>query len=122
VLKIDLSQVYPCPCCRGKLQQIVLAEALGCDQCQKIFVLQADGCSIEHTSSPYRDCWQWNGRRWQQKKTASQSSWILIGGLALTTAFAIGSWQLFVPPEKTGKNMPEHLKPESLKKDQIPMN
>jgi hypothetical protein len=94
--KIDLSEKYPCPCCRGQLQQIVLTEAFGCDRCQKIFALQSDGLGIEQTSSPYQNCWQWNGKKWQAKATAPRGSWIIVMGLALTVVFLIGSWQIMV--------------------------
>jgi hypothetical protein len=100
--KIDLRETYPCPCCRGNLQQIVLTEALGCDRCQKIFALQRDGYIIEQTSSPYHNCWRWDGKRWKAKNPAPQSSWILFGGLVLTAAFAIGGLHLLSrSPEKT---------------------
>lgn len=92
--KIDLREIYPCPCCRGNLQQIILTEALGCDRCQKIFALWKDGYVIEQTSSPYHNCWRWDGKRWQTKNPASQSSWILFGGLVLTAAFAVGALHL----------------------------
>jgi hypothetical protein len=99
--KIDLRETYPCPCCRGSLQQIVLTEALGCDQCQKIFALQTDGYAIEQTSSPYHNCWHWDGQRWQTKNPATLSSWISLGGLILTVAFVIGGLHLFShSPEK----------------------
>ncbi len=110
--KIDLRETYPCPCCRGHLQQIVLTEALGCDRCQKIFALRADSYAIEQTSSPYRNCWRWDGRHWQAKNATTYSSWILLAGLALTAAFAIGSWHFLLPPEKT----PEKLNIEDSQK------
>lgn len=66
-LKIDLHNEYPCPCRRrGRLQPIVLTEAMGCDRCQQIFVLQENGQVIEQLSSsyPYKRMWRWNGYRW----------------------------------------------------------
>jgi hypothetical protein len=103
--KIDLRAIYPCPGCRGNLQQLVLTEAFGCDRCQKIFALQADGYVIEQTSSPYRNSWHWDGKCWQTKNPASQSSWILLGGLILTAACVIGGLHfLSRSPEKTPIN------------------
>ena len=99
--KIDLHESYPCPCCHGNLQQIFLTEALSCDRCQKIFALWQDGYVIEQTSSPYHNCWHWDGKHWKTKNPASRSSWILLGGLALTVAFAIsGLHFLSRSPEK----------------------
>lgn len=92
--KIDLRETYPCPCCRGGLQQIVLTEALGCDRCQKIFALWPDGCTVEQTSSPYRNCWHWDGKNWIAKNPATVKSWILVGGLVLMTTFAVGGLHL----------------------------
>lgn len=66
--KIYLDREYPCPChLKGKLQQIVLTEAFGCDRCRRIFVVQADGYSIEElaASYPYKRRYIWNGTRWQ---------------------------------------------------------
>ncbi len=41
---IDLNSEYPCPCRRkGKLSNIVLTEAMGCQLCQNIFVLSDEG-------------------------------------------------------------------------------
>jgi ribose/xylose/arabinose/galactoside ABC-type transport system permease subunit len=65
--KIDLDKDYPCPCRRrGRLQPIVLTEALGCDRCQQIFVVQDNGHVIEQLSStyPYKKAWRWTGNRW----------------------------------------------------------
>jgi hypothetical protein len=94
--KIDLREMYPCPCCRGRLEQIVLTEALGCDQCQKIFALQNDGYGVEQTSSPYHSCWQWDGKKWRAPTSSTGSNWILVSGLTITAAVAIGSWQVMV--------------------------
>jgi hypothetical protein len=65
--KIDLSQDYPCPCRRrGHLTPIILTEALGCERCQQIFVVQDNGHIIEQLSStyPYKRTWRWTGHRW----------------------------------------------------------
>ena len=100
--KIDFHRIYPCPCCRGNLQQIFLTEALGCDRCQKIFAIWTDGYVIEQTSSPYHNCWCWDGKHWQTKNPATLRSWILLGGLVLTVALAIGCLHfLSRSPEKT---------------------
>jgi hypothetical protein len=64
--KIFLDQEYPCPCHpNGKLQQIVLTEAFGCDRCHRIFVLHADGLTIEELAAtyPYKRRYYWNGQR-----------------------------------------------------------
>jgi hypothetical protein len=64
--KIYLDQEYPCPCHpHGKLQQIVLTEAFGCNRCHRIFVLQADGLTIEELAAtyPYKRRYYWNGQR-----------------------------------------------------------
>lgn len=71
--KIDLSNVYPCPCRRrGNLKSIVLTEALGCDRCQQIFVVKENGQVIEQLSSIYhKKAWRWTGHRW----TSVYSRW-----------------------------------------------
>ncbi|MGQ4648462.1 hypothetical protein [Lyngbya aestuarii] len=65
--KINLDAEYPCPCRRkGSLVQITLTEALGCDRCQQIFVVEEGGYVIEQlsTSYPYKKAWRWTGSRW----------------------------------------------------------
>ncbi|MGB7440083.1 MAG: hypothetical protein WA919_03370 [Coleofasciculaceae cyanobacterium] len=65
--KIDLNTEYPCPCRRrGCLIPITLTEALGCNRCQQIFVVEESGYTIEQlsTSYPYKKTWRWTGHRW----------------------------------------------------------
>ncbi|WP_247215987.1 hypothetical protein [Synechococcus sp. C9] len=68
--KIDLNRVYPCPCCRrgGRLQQITLTDAFGCDRCQQIFVLKESDQILEQLSSTYpaQRAWFWDGQSWQR--------------------------------------------------------
>ncbi len=65
--KIDLNKEYPCPCCKGLLQPITLTEALGCEKCQHIFIIDKNQEFIEQLSSvyPYKKAWKWTGKRWQ---------------------------------------------------------
>jgi hypothetical protein len=70
--KIYLEQEYPCPCHpQGKLQQIVLTEAFGCNRCRRIFVLQPDGLTIEELAAtyPYKRRYYWNGKRLQSLRS-----------------------------------------------------
>jgi uncharacterized membrane protein len=65
--KIDINIEYPCPCRRkGRLLPIALTEAMGCDRCQKIFVLTDNERVLEQLSSnyPYKCAWRWTGNRW----------------------------------------------------------
>ncbi len=64
--KISLKKEYPCPCRRtGCLKPIMLTEAMGCDRCQQIFVVQDNRQTIEQLPSIYQKrIWRWNGRRW----------------------------------------------------------
>lgn len=45
---------------------IALTEAFGCNRCQKIFVVQDSGHSIEELSTnyPYKKIWRWTGQQW----------------------------------------------------------
>ena len=87
--KIYLNQEYPCPYHRhGQLQQIVLTEAFGCNRCQRIFTIQADGYSIEElgTNYLYQRRYYWNGTRWQILRPFPNSTfWALLtfGGFLL---------------------------------------
>ncbi|MGL5032766.1 MAG: hypothetical protein ACRC6M_03075 [Microcystaceae cyanobacterium] len=70
-IKLDLYQDYPCPCRRrGRLVPIILTEALGCDRCQQIFVVDEKHQEIELVSSayPYKQLWRWTGYRWRTKR------------------------------------------------------
>jgi hypothetical protein len=48
------------------LLPIALTEALGCDRCQRIFVVDEKGQTIEELSTtyPYKRAWRWTGYRW----------------------------------------------------------
>jgi hypothetical protein len=93
ISKIDLNREYPCPCRRkGKLLPIILTEAMGCDRCQKIFVLTKNGQFIEEVSSTYPDkkAWCWTGKGWHpiytswlDAKTYLTFSIAIILGLAI---------------------------------------
>ncbi|MEE3715613.1 hypothetical protein V2H45_02510 [Tumidithrix elongata RA019] len=70
--KIDQQQSYPCPCPRkrGTLQPITLTDALGCDRCSLIFVVEEGGYSLVQLGGidPYRRAWQWVGSKWQPSR------------------------------------------------------
>jgi hypothetical protein len=47
------------------LKPILLTEAMGCDRCQQIFVVQDNHQAIEQLSTIYQKrAWRWNGNRW----------------------------------------------------------
>lgn len=64
--KIDLEQIYPCPCPRkrGKLKPIALTDAFGCDRCSLLFELENDGYSLLQVGGidSQRHKWQWIGK------------------------------------------------------------
>ncbi|PZO41944.1 MAG: hypothetical protein DCF19_08755 [Pseudanabaena frigida] len=64
--KIDLEQIYPCPCPRkrGKLKPIALTDAFGCDRCSLLFELENDGYNLLQLGGidSQRHVWQWVGR------------------------------------------------------------
>lgn len=64
--KIDLEQIYPCPCPRkrGKLKPIALTDAFGCDRCSLLFELESDGYSLLQVGGidSQRHTWQWVGK------------------------------------------------------------
>ena len=64
--KIDLEQIYPCPCPRkrGKLKPITLTESFGCDRCSLLFELENDGYSLLQLGGidSQRHLWQWIGK------------------------------------------------------------
>ena len=78
---IDLNREYPCPCRRkGKLSNIVLTEAMGCELCQNIFVLSPQGESIEQLNAhyPYKKSWYWTGRKWLITKKPWQENYLIV--------------------------------------------
>jgi hypothetical protein len=105
--KIDLDREYPCPCRRrGRLQPIILTEALGCDRCQQIFVVQDNGHVIEQLSStyPYKKVWRWTGNRWTSAAENLSDSYIpiivvllllmMIIWLPLIVSSQLGNWSI----------------------------
>ena len=107
--KINLHTEYPCPYCRrGCLHPIALTEALGCDRCQQIFVIEENGLVIEQlsTSYPYKRSWYWTGKSWRLNDS---SGWgqvhfsvyllviLLLVILLLPAAFDLASgWRVFL--------------------------
>ena len=106
--KIYLDREYPCPChSTGKLQQIVLTEAFGCNRCHRIFVMQEDGLTIEElaTTYPYKRRYYWNGKRLRIVRsvpnlafwtfTQQQDGWLLwLQFFSMIAVIAIG-FQLY---------------------------
>lgn len=102
---IDLQQKYPCPCCRGQINQIVLTEAFGCDRCQKIFVLQDDGYTIEQVSTLRPSRWGWDGQRWRSVNALALSSWSIATAILISLLFIASSWY-FLLPERSNHKQP----------------
>lgn len=70
--KIDLEQSYPCVCPRkGKLNPILLTDALGCDRCAAIFTVAEDGHTLVQLDSidPFQNSWSWHGTGWRAHRT-----------------------------------------------------
>ncbi|WP_373539622.1 hypothetical protein [Chamaesiphon sp.] len=84
--KINLNQEYPCPChLHGKLQEIVLTEAFGCNRCHRLFVLQEDGLAIEELAAtyPYKRRYYWDGNRFRVLRSLPKSTvWAYLGSPA----------------------------------------
>jgi hypothetical protein len=77
--KIDLEQIYPCPCPRkrGKLKPIALTDAFGCDRCSLLFQLENDGYSLLQVGGieSQQHAWQWTGK-WQPIYRNGQQTWL----------------------------------------------
>ncbi|WP_254923733.1 hypothetical protein [Pseudanabaena sp. SR411] len=77
--KIDLEQIYPCPCPRkrGKLKPIALTDAFGCDRCSLLFQLENDGYSLLQLGGieSQQHTWQWTGK-WQPIRRNGQQTWL----------------------------------------------
>ncbi len=93
-VKIDIHSDYPCPCRRrGRLVNIVLTEAFGCDRCQRIFVLQENGQVIEQLAAtyPYKQLWRWTGYRWVSAENRFNDSVLslILGAILLLVFVAV---------------------------------
>ncbi|TYQ30566.1 hypothetical protein [Pseudanabaena sp. UWO310] len=77
--KIDLEQIYPCPCPRrrGKLKPIALTDAFGCDRCPLLFQIEDDGYSLSQLGGldSQRHHWQWTGK-WQTIHDGNRQDWL----------------------------------------------
>jgi hypothetical protein len=97
--KVDINATYPCPCRQqGQLSPIALTEAFGCQRCQQIFVLKADGVTIEQLSTtyPYKRAWYWDGDQWQPvRKSLVAGYWLLLLGFSLLVLTVLLLWTLF---------------------------
>jgi hypothetical protein len=98
--KIDLGQIYPCPCPRkrGKLKPIALTDAFGCDRCSLLFELENDGYSLLQLGGidSQRHAWQWVGK-WHsihQHRRSPLSELVLMYAAALLFLALIILWAL----------------------------
>ncbi|NER34382.1 MAG: hypothetical protein F6J93_10190 [Oscillatoria sp. SIO1A7] len=96
--KIDFNAEYPCPCCRhkGKLVQITLTEAFGCNLCQQIFVVEEEGYALEPlpTDYPYKRSWYWNGQSWRVGRPDLRKNYLRMGILISSIALIAGVFYL----------------------------
>lgn len=84
--KIDLNVEYPCPCRRrGRLIPIVLTDAMGCDRCQKLFVVEENGYVLEQlsTTHPQKPTWRWVGNRWIVAQSKLKQSYLIVALVAI---------------------------------------
>ena len=84
--KIDLNAEYPCICHRrGCLKPIALTDALGCDRCQQIFVVDRNGRTLEElaTHYPYKKTWLWTGKQWSRTDTTLRDTFLPLSTLAV---------------------------------------
>jgi hypothetical protein len=97
--KIDLQVDYPCPCgSKGRIVPIILTEALGCNRCSRIFVVQAEGYALEELATIYshKKVWHWTGDQWDRPYVRFQRRPSFIGVLILIILLVITltvSWQ-----------------------------
>lgn len=103
--KIDLEQIYPCPCPRkrGKLKPIALTNAFGCDRCSLLFELDNDDYSLLQLGgiSSQRLIWQWFGQ-WRAIKTPRQNSLAEIALMSMASLLfltLIILWSLNIKPD-----------------------
>jgi hypothetical protein len=62
-------------------------EALGCNRCQKIFVLRENDYTLEQISNPYPHSWQWDGELWRSTKSSFYSISFSLGSAII---FSLG--------------------------------
>ena len=81
--QIYLDREYPCPCyLHGRLQQIFLTEAFGCDRCHHLFVMQEDSLAIEEVGGtyPYKRRYYWDGKRLRNLRSLPNGTfWTFLG-------------------------------------------
>lgn len=115
--KLDLRQVYPCPCChQGELRLITLTEALGCNRCQHIFALTLEHSHIEQValSFPLQKRWFWDGQQWIVEPETSRSHItvvIVLMGLVTIPCFLLLGWYLGSPPKDPTHPLPRSAEP-----------
>jgi len=75
------------------LQPIALTEALGCDRCQQIFVVEDSGRALEQLSThyPYKRVWRWTGRRWTMTRSGLGASYLRIIASILLALLVFGA-------------------------------
>ncbi|MGD1906164.1 MAG: hypothetical protein ACFB0C_09240 [Leptolyngbyaceae cyanobacterium] len=89
---IDLQAAYPCPCGRqGRLSPIALTEALGCNDCQRIFVTQQSGQRLAPLAShaPEQRMWYWTGQQWRLDRASLQRRYLILSMILLVLSLLL---------------------------------
>jgi hypothetical protein len=86
----------PCPCCgRSRLEPISLMEALGCNRCPQIFVVDEADRLIAQPSrlNPSIRIWRWTGQQWRLVRNMEDAEFLTfclgVGLLILGWIFAV---------------------------------
>jgi len=95
--------VYPCPVCRlGKIQTMLLMDAMACDCCRHIFTADQERQQLKMVSRQPSLTWLWNGRNWQGAHLEGfewgWASWLLAVALVVLPTTIIALAVYIFPP------------------------
>ncbi|MCV3211924.1 hypothetical protein OGM63_00015 [Plectonema radiosum NIES-515] len=80
---LNYQGIYPCPVCRvGKIRDMPLMEAMGCDFCHEIFTVNLEQEQLKMLSRQPPLIWRWNGFNWTETQ---------LEGVELGWGYALGA-------------------------------
>ncbi|WP_413166605.1 hypothetical protein ACL6C3_07840 [Capilliphycus salinus ALCB114379] len=92
---LSYQEIYPCPVCRcGRLSNIALMDAFGCDVCRHIFTIHPEKQLLKMADREPSITWRWNGQSWQGEH---------IGNLELSWFYWLAALAIIIfPPTLIG--------------------
>lgn len=100
---LDLRGDYPCPLCRrGRLNELTLMDALGCQNCGHLFEANLAKQSVRAIDRSPPLTWRWTGRGWRAAHrddvAVGWTTWVAAGAFAILPTAIVATATYIFPP------------------------